>query len=334
MGGSVNISHADIRLLRVFNTVVECGGFAAAQVELNVGQSTISAHMAALETRLGVRLCERGRGGFRLTEQGRHIHAAAQRLFREVEAFRADVEGLRGRLAGELHVGTVDNVITNPSFALGEAFDRFKERGGNIRIHLVVGRPGEVERAVVDGSLHVGISGYTRQIAGITHIPLLAERQRLYCGAGHPLFALPDAQIEVDQLGMWEYVKRPYVPDVDIPHSARLRATAVAENMEAIAFFVLSGRFIGFLPEHYAARWVESGQMRAVLPERMCYHSHIELLVRSSAPQSLGTRLFVEDLTSAFRGRAAQAEARPAAPMPGAGRRRRAGAAALGHGRA
>src|SRR5687768_16909560 len=91
MPGSVNISDADIRLLKVFNAVVQCGGFAAAQVELNVGQSTISAHMATLESRLGVRLCERGRGGFRLTEQGRHIHEAAQRLFREVESFRADV---------------------------------------------------------------------------------------------------------------------------------------------------------------------------------------------------------------------------------------------------
>lgn len=333
MGGSVNISHADIRLLRVFNTVVECGGFAAAQVELNVGQSTISAHMAALETRLGVRLCERGRGGFRLTEQGRHIHAAAQRLFREVEAFRADVEGLRGRLAGELHVGTVDNVISNPAFALDEALRRFKERGGSIRINLVVGRPGEVERAVVDGSLHVGISGYTRQISGITHIPLLAERQRLYCAAGHPLFGLRDDEIEIDQLDRWEYVKRPYVPDVDIPDSARFRATAVAENMEAIALLVLSGRFIGFLPEHYAARWVESGLMQAVLPARMFYDSHVELLVRSSVPQSLGVRLFVDDLLAAFRCQAPKEGASPAAPVPGA-KPKRGGTAALRHGRA
>ena len=333
MGGSVNISHADIRLLRVFNTVVECGGFAAAQVELNVGQSTISAHMAALETRLGVRLCERGRGGFRLTDQGRHIHTAAQRLFREVESFRADVEGLRGRLAGELHVGTVDNVISNPSFALGEALRRFKQRDGSIRIHLVVGRPGEVERAVVDGSLHVGISGYTRQISGITHIPLLTERQRLYCGAGHPLFGLPADAIEIDHLGKWECVKRPYVPDVDIPDSARFRATAVAENMEAIAFLVLSGRFIGFLPEHYAARWVDLKQMQAVLPERMHYHSQIELLVRSSVPQSLGVRLFVEDLLAAFRCPAAQDGASATAPMPGESPRQRGGAVALRRGR-
>lgn len=302
MSGSVNISQADIRLLKIFHTVVECGGFAAAQVELNVGQSTISSHMASLEMRLGMRLCERGRAGFRLTEEGRQIYESAQRLFRSVESFRADVEGLRGRLAGELYVGTVDNVITNPGFPLSEAITRFKRREGNVRVHLQVGRPADIERAVVDGSMHVGIGGYTRRISGITHIPLLRETQRLYCAAGHPLFRISDEAIAVERLFEHGCVKRAYVPEVDIPESAGLQSAAQAENMEAIAFLVLSGQFIGFLPEHYASRWVERGEMRALLPERMRYQSRIELLYRTSA-QPLAVRYFVSDVLDAFRSR-------------------------------
>jgi DNA-binding transcriptional LysR family regulator len=319
MSGSVNVTQADIRLLRVFNTVVECGGFAAAQVELNVGQSTISAHMAALETRLGVRLCERGRAGFRLTDEGRHIYESAQRLFRSVESFRADVEGLRGRLAGELYIGTVDNVVTNPRFSLDSAMRRFKERDGDVRIHLHVGRPSDIERAVVDGSLHVGIGGYTRRISGIAHIPLIRERQQLYCAVRHPLFGVPDAEIDISALSKCQYVKRPYVPDVDIPEYARLNATALAENMEAIAFLVISGKFIGFLPEHYASRWVAIGEMRALLPERMHYESRIELLVRTSTPQPLAVRYFVSDLLSAFECEAGQANGAASLWNPPAG---------------
>ena len=52
---------ADLHMLAVFMTVVECGGFAAAQVALNVGQSTISRQISDLERRLGMRLCQRGR---------------------------------------------------------------------------------------------------------------------------------------------------------------------------------------------------------------------------------------------------------------------------------
>ena len=64
------LDNIDLRLLRVFVTLVEAGGFADAQVALNLSASTLSTHLAALERKLGGRLCERGRGGFRLTPFG------------------------------------------------------------------------------------------------------------------------------------------------------------------------------------------------------------------------------------------------------------------------
>ena len=73
------LHEVDLRLLRVFDAVVRCGGLSAAQAELNVGQSTISMQIGQLEVRLGAKLCERGRGGFRLTDQGRAIHDASLR---------------------------------------------------------------------------------------------------------------------------------------------------------------------------------------------------------------------------------------------------------------
>ncbi len=37
-----------------------------------------------------------------------------------------------------------------------------------------------------------------------------------------------------------------------------------SRNKEAVATLVLSGRFTGHLPTHYAARWVGRGEMRIV----------------------------------------------------------------------
>ena len=66
---------ADLHLLAVFMTVAQYGGFAAAQVALNVSQSTISRNVGDLERGLGMRLCQRGRAGFHLTDKGRvHPH--------------------------------------------------------------------------------------------------------------------------------------------------------------------------------------------------------------------------------------------------------------------
>jgi LysR family transcriptional regulator, transcriptional activator for bauABCD operon len=64
------LAETDLRLLRVFHTVAEKGGFTAAEVTLGKSKSAISADVSALESRLGVTLCQRGRGGFSLTSEG------------------------------------------------------------------------------------------------------------------------------------------------------------------------------------------------------------------------------------------------------------------------
>ena len=100
---------ADLHMLAVFMTVTECGGFAAAQVALNVGQSTISRQISDLEKRLGMRLCQRGRAGFRLTDKGRIVYEACQHLATALESFRATVGALRGELVGDLSIAAIDN---------------------------------------------------------------------------------------------------------------------------------------------------------------------------------------------------------------------------------
>ncbi len=300
MTTNINVSQVDVRLLHVFSTVVECGGFTPAQVAMNVSQSTISSHMAALEARLDMRLCERGRAGFRITQNGNHVYEAAQRLFRSIDSFRSEVDALRGRLTGELHIGTVDSVVTNPEFALSDAIARFKMRHGDVQISLHIAAPAEIERAVVEGRHHIGIGGYTKQISAIEYTPLLPESQRLYCSSRHPLFETPAGAIEVSDLARHKFIKRPYVPDGNIPSAEILNAAAYAENMEAIAILILSGGFIGFLPEHYAARWVSSGEMKTILPERMHYESGIELILRKTVPQTLAAQYLKTDLLEAF----------------------------------
>ncbi len=46
--------------------------------------------------------------------------------------------------------------------------------------------------------------------------------------------------------------------------SERMECYQNSRNKEAVATLVLSGRFTGHLPTHYAARWVGRGEMRIV----------------------------------------------------------------------
>ena len=80
------VSDFEIRLLRIFRSVVECGGFSAAESVLGIGRSAISLHMSDLEQRLGLRLCQRGRAGFALTEEGREVYQSSLQLFGALES--------------------------------------------------------------------------------------------------------------------------------------------------------------------------------------------------------------------------------------------------------
>ena len=91
-----NLSDIDLKLLRVFVAVAEAQGVSAAQEALLMNQSTISTHLASLETRLGFRLCQRGRSGFRLTPKGERMLIACRSLFNAARDFTRVSQSLNG----------------------------------------------------------------------------------------------------------------------------------------------------------------------------------------------------------------------------------------------
>jgi DNA-binding transcriptional LysR family regulator len=298
---------ADIRLLRVFAQIVDAGGFSAAQIALNVSQSTISAKMAELEARLGTRLCRRGRAGFALTDSGRRVYEASQILFRALDEFSAQLGDVRGSLVGDLHIAALDALASNPDCKLQRAIERFKGHGGSVHITLHVTHPLDIERAVLDGRYHLGIGSFPSHAPGLSYRFLFDEEQQLFCGRGHAFFARSDRNLTIRDCEAAEYVRRGYY--AGSLRSGRFRPrneTATAFNMEATATLILSGRFIGHLPTHYAEPWVGRGALRSLLPSRAAYRTRFELVQRKGPAAVPAVELFHADLLAAF------AEAAPA----------------------
>lgn len=258
---------ADIRLLRVFVTIVESGGFAAAQAKLNLSLSTISSHIAGLETRLGVTLCRRGRGGFSLTAEGQAVYAEVKRLLGTMDQFDTRMRSLRDKLHGTLSIGLVDNTISDPKAPLERVFARFVAAAPEVRLNIASGAPDDLLREVVTGTLHVAIASFPRMVLGLEYQDLYRELQRFYCGRGHPLFDVPEAEIDTDMVRRHRIVGRDYWGGRDLKIFAISGAHAVVSDMEAEARLILSGAFLGYLPEHYAASFVAAGRLRSIRPE-------------------------------------------------------------------
>jgi len=276
-----NLSEGDIRLLKVFAKVVEAGGFSAAQIDLNISQSTISTHMTSLEQRLGVRLCERGRSGFHLTERGKLIYQASQRLFLALDEFRSDAGAARNCLTGNLVVGIVDSLISNPACALDRAISAFNQKAPEVQIAIRVTSPSEIERVVLEGSCDLGLGTCGRHSPYLDYEDLFEERQVLYCGRGHPLFERSH-KARIADLGGQQFIRRAYAAPDKLPRGIKLVSTAVADLMEAVAVFILSGRYMGFLPAHFAELWVARDLMRPLLEEALGYQNPVYLATRKT----------------------------------------------------
>lgn len=291
------VSDFEVRLLKLFRSVVECGGFSAAESALGIGRSAISQQMSDLEQRLGLRLCQRGRGGFALTEEGREVYQASLRLLASLESFRAEVNGLHRHLRGELDIGLTDNLVTVPHMRVTHALARLKERGPDVRIQIRMTPPSEVEQGVLDGRLHVGVVPQAGALSGLEYHFLYEERSQLYCAVGHPLFYVDEAELDDERLNEQDAI----APTFRLPAEARahyhaLRCTASASDREGMAFLILTGRYIGYLPDHYARQWVQEGRLRALKPASRCYDISLACVTRKGRRPHLVLESFLEAL--------------------------------------
>lgn len=289
-----NVADMDLRLLRIFSVVVKCGGFTAAQAELNMSQSNISTHISGLEKRLGYRICERGKGGFRLTEKGQMILTSAQTLFGAVDAFRDQAQHLSGRLVGDLYLGLADNIATLPTARIDAAIARFYQREHDMHLHIFVNSPTELELAVIDGQLDMAISYFSRPLPTLAYQPLYTEEIGIFCGAKHPLFAVDSPSVE--QLKASDWIKHGFLPVDQVLPIAPDRASATAHHMEAVVHGVLAGTHLGYLPAHYARPWLVNGLMRALHPETLRYEVQHSMITHMGHPQSEAVRAFIDDL--------------------------------------
>ena len=295
------LAPSDIKLLRLFVKVVENGGFSGAQAELNVSASTISTQMATLESRLGIRLCDRGRIGFKLTDKGQRIYTAALRLEEAIDGIRTDIGELRGTLVGELHVGVVDTTTTNQDCHLHDAIRLFTERDNSVHITMHVAEPATIEKRLLEGRLHLGISAFYHHVPGLHYEHLFREKHMLYCGRRHRLFDLPASEVTTEDVKEADFVARGYMIHRQVTSMTGLKVAATAYDMEATLFLIRSGTFIGFLPCHFARAWIEKGELKPLLEKEFAFHSSFEFAVRKGLADLRVLTAFIEDLRKAHR---------------------------------
>lgn len=296
------LSDIDIRLLHVFRAVVECRGFSNAQAVLNVSQPTISGHINELEKRLRIRLCERGRKGFRLTAKGERVYDETVQLFKAHEHFQNVTQELKGRLSGFLNIGVIDNVVTDPVCPVIHAIERLNRRSDEVVIRIDIMQPSDLERAVMEMSIDLAIGTFDRQLAGLDYRKIYVEENELMCAATHPIAALSEPGEIRMAIHQARKVTRTYLEGRDISSmiGGDSQVYGYVQTLEAAAILILGGGHLGFLPRHFARRWIEDGRMVPILREEFRYTSDFFIVTSANPRRSTIVQTFLAELNDAL----------------------------------
>lgn len=142
------------RWLNAFHAVARSGGFTAAAKRLNIGQPTVSMHVAALEAQFGVELFHRRGRRVELTALGRELLTITEGLFgREEEAIEL-LRAAQARETGSLRIGTV-----RPLDAM-EICARLLEQYPNLRLAVRLLSAPDVLHGLMNFDSDVGIIGH------------------------------------------------------------------------------------------------------------------------------------------------------------------------------
>lgn len=277
-----HLDNIDLRLLRIFVVLADAGGFADAQITLNLSQSTLSTHLSQLEKRIGAQLCLRGRRKFQLTDIGQATYDAARKLFADIDSFQSQISTASGGVTGRLKIGLSDGVFASPYLGLQKVITRLMQPGFDLFVDLFLGIPSELERRLTDGDRDIVIGPLTQKAPGIIYQPYYEEAHFLYCADGHTLFDKPDSAIEKQDIDNSRFAVRSYRHFDDLYRVNHPRAGASVVQMEAQLMLILSGRFIGFLPAHLAEQWEKKKSLRAVKPKTYCFSSLHNIAYRES----------------------------------------------------
>ncbi len=291
------LGDSHIRLLRIYKSVVECGGFAATEIELNISRPAISMAITELESLLDIRLCNRGRSGFSVTDEGVKVYEATLQLLSGLENFRTQVNTIKQELRGELNIGITDNLVTFPKMRVTRSLTKLKDRGPEVVINIRMMPPNQIETGILDGQLQIGVVPDLRRLPDLNYIPLYKEKSLLYCSREHPLFEQDNSNLSDTELAAYDSVLPAYPQAADIKQQQKvLSASASSTDREGVAFLILSGRYLGFLPTHFAQRWVKEGEMCAVQPEKRKFITHYSAITRKAGRPNYVLEVFLEEL--------------------------------------
>jgi len=277
------LDDVDLKQLRIFDAVVKCGGFTAAQEMLNINCSTISKAISELERRLDVTLCKRGRGGFELTEQGEMLYQLNFKLFDAIGDYVNAVGSIGKTAPRTFRIAVVDNTMTDPHSHFLHGLQQLQREEPNLNIDLQILASDDTPLSLLSGTLDIAVALVYRNISGLRVCHLYNEEVVPYVAAQHEVLWRQSALSleDIAELRLTTYTHQDPGALLGADDNRRF---FFCPQIEGVLILALTGNHVAMLPKFYAQRWVDSGHLKAINVDGLCIDSPISAMCKVNGP--------------------------------------------------
>lgn len=259
----------DLRQLRYFVAIVECGSITRAALQLNVAQPALSLHIRNMEADLGLPLLFRTARGVQPTEAGGILLRHARVILGRLEQAEHEIRGHAAEPAGEVRLGlpsSISHILGVPLVLAA------RERYPKVTLRIADAMSGYVLDWLKIGRVDLGLLYQTGEQRELHATGLLTETMVL---AG-PIEPPPDrSHPPGDTVAFAALAALPLIlPSPGnglrdlVDDAAAAQAVRLASDIDIDAYAAirqLIGRGLGYsvLPAHAVRHEVEEGRLRA-----------------------------------------------------------------------
>ena len=183
--------HLSLRQLEVLKAVAETGSMAKAGRRLFMTGPGITQQVQQLEKTLGMPVFDRLGRRLQLTAAGERVLAAANEVHSRLGVLAKEMDALRKRDDGTLHLG----ILATATHILPPLLAEFRRRSPGIAVHMAVSSREDLSRRVLDGDVDLALMGRgaetgTEEAAAsgrLVREPFASNPHVIIAWPGHPL---------------------------------------------------------------------------------------------------------------------------------------------------
>ncbi|MCA9263727.1 MAG: LysR family transcriptional regulator [Planctomycetales bacterium] len=254
-----------IKTLKVFCDVVRLRSFSQAADEHGITQPGASQAVLHLEEDLGVKLIDRSKRPWVLTEEGDVYYQGVRKLLRQFESLEDRVRRSAREEKERVRVASIYSV----GLSHMNAFVRdFMEKYPQANVQIQYQHPDQVYELVEREAVDFGLVSYAKETKSVQAIPWREEPMVLVCAPGHPFVHHETIELELLDgtrlVGFDRGLKiRSAIDRVLHAHDISVEVVLEFDNIETIKRAIEIDAGVGLLPAPTVDREVQLGSLVA-----------------------------------------------------------------------